>query len=268
MSHPEATASPGVSSSSPLVINGVTVAFGGLTAVSDVSLEVRAGERVGLIGPNGAGKTTLVNTISGEIQPRAGTVRIDGVDVSSHRPFQRFRAGLARTFQVAHPFPALGVLDAVMLGPLAKGMSRTEAQTVALEALAAIGRGRHSGRTMSELNPTEAKLVELARVIASNPAVVMLDELLAGSLPSERHAILELLTEVSGEKRWATILIEHLIPDVRSFCERVVVLDQGRIIADGPTDAVLEDPGVLKAYLGNAPTETIRAAEEVMADEH
>lgn len=235
-----------------IAVDNLTVTFGGLTAVSKVSLRVHAGESVGLIGPNGAGKTTLVNTVSGEIRPVSGSVKLGQSDASHLRPFQRFRAGLARTFQVAHPFPELGVLDAVMLGPLAKGMSRTDARTVAHDALAAIGRERQASRVMRELNPTEAKLVELARVIASDPTVVLLDELLAGSLPTERQTILQKLTDVSGKHQWAVVMIEHLIPEVRAFCKRVLVMDQGRLIADGPTDEVMSDPQVLTAYLGKA----------------
>ena len=252
MSLPDSPASVAVASGVSLATGRLTVTFGGLTAVSEVSLQVRAGERVGLIGPNGAGKTTLVNTIAGEIRPASGSVRLGQSDASRLRPFQRFRAGLARTFQVAHPFPELGVMDAVMLGPLAKGKSHSDARDVAYDALVSIDRGHQASRTMRELNPTEAKLVELARVIASEPSVVLLDELLAGSLPRERQLIVEKLAEVSERCQWATILIEHLIPDVRSFCERIVVMDQGRVIADGPTDQVLNDPQVLTAYLGKA----------------
>jgi branched-chain amino acid transport system ATP-binding protein len=251
----------------PLAVDNLTVTFGGLTAVSEMSLKVRAGECVGLIGPNGAGKTTLVNAIAGEIRPATGSVQLGRSDASRLKPFQRFRAGLARTFQVAHPFPELGVLDAVMLGPLAKGMSRPDAQAAAHNALATIGRGHQAGRIMRELNPTESKLVELARVIASEPTVVLLDELLAGSLPRERQMIIEKLAEASAQGQWATIMIEHLIPEVRSFCERVVVMDQGRLIADGPTDQVMHDPQVLAAYLGKAMERASVVAQVVAGDE-
>lgn len=237
---------------SRLNLNGVSVAFGGLKAVSGVSLAIEAGERVGLIGPNGAGKTTLVNAIAGEIRPDSGSVSMGGVDVTGLPPFRRFRTGLARTFQVAHPFPALSVLDAVMLGPLAKGMSLSDAADAAQSALSTLGRQGDGEKSMRALNPVSAKLVELARIVASQPSVVLLDELLAGLLPTERKRILEVLTEVSSTNSWATVMIEHLIGDIRTFCDRVVVLVQGTVLADGPTDSVLADQSVIEAYLGDS----------------
>jgi branched-chain amino acid transport system ATP-binding protein len=239
-----------------LAVEDITVSFGGLTAVAAASFTVAEGERVGLIGPNGAGKTTLVNTIAGEIRPNSGTVSIGGVDITGLKPFRRFRNGLARTFQVAHPFPALSVLDAVILGPLSKGATTATAEGAAIEALVALGRMDDARKTMSELNPVSAKLVELARIVASKPSVVLLDELLAGLLPSERHRVLDTLAEVSASNGWATVMIEHLIGDIRRFCDRVVVLVQGAVLADGPTDEVLADPRVIGAYLGSSPSET------------
>lgn len=235
-----------------LFVDDVTVAFGGLKAVSGVSLSVRSGERVGLIGPNGAGKTTLVNTVAGEIRPDTGRVVIGGTDVTSMKPFRRFRVGLARTFQVAHPFPALPVLDAVMLGPLSKGLSLADAEAAAWSALSALERQDDAKKVMSELNPISAKLAELARIVASEPSVVLLDELLAGLLPAERHRVLDVLTEVSSAKGWATVMIEHLIGDIRRFCDRVIVLVQGCVLADGATDEVLADARVIEAYLGDS----------------
>ena len=237
-------------SDSQLSVQGVSVQFGGLKAVTDVTFSLRSSERVGLIGPNGAGKTTLVNTISGEITPVSGRVAIAGHDVTRRRPFQRFRAGLARTFQVAHPFPALSVLDAVMLGPLSRGRGISDAETAAMAALELLGQANDARKPMKDLNPVTSKLVELARVVASDPKVVLLDELLAGLLPAERHRVVDVLAELAVIRSWSTVMIEHLIGDVRRFCDRVVVLVEGTVLADGPTDAVLADPAVIEAYLG------------------
>jgi branched-chain amino acid transport system ATP-binding protein len=230
--------------------DAIRVQFGGLVAVRDVSLRVQAGERVGLIGPNGAGKTSLVNTLSGEIRPTSGRVFVDGQDVTRQAAHRHFRAGLSRTFQVAHPFPGLAVIDSVMLGPLSAGESVSSSAERGREALRTLGLVRDADREMRDLNPVTAKLVELARIIAADPKVVLLDELLAGLMPSERTVVLDCLIELSESRSWATVMIEHLIADVRRFCGRLVVLVDGSLIADGPTAAVLADPQVISAYLG------------------
>lgn len=230
----------------------VRVQFGGVAAVKDVTLAVSEGERLGLIGPNGAGKTSLVNTLSGEIRPTKGSVLIGGADVTKTPPHHHFRLGLSRTFQVAHPFPRMSVLDSVMLGPLASGDSRSQAVHRAIEALTVLGLMAEAEREMAELNPVTAKLVELARIIAAQAKVVLLDELLAGLMPAERTYVLDTLLDISASQQWATIMIEHLIADVRRFCQRLAVLVDGELIADGPTDQVLADPSVISAYLGES----------------
>jgi branched-chain amino acid transport system ATP-binding protein len=230
----------------------VRVQFGGVVAVRDVSLQVRAGERLGLIGPNGAGKTSLVNSLSGEIRPTSGRVLLGGVDVSRSSPHRHFRHGLSRTFQVAHPFPALTVIDSVMLGPLSSGETVAASAERGFEALRTLGLEQETDREMADLNPVTAKLVELARIIAADPKVVLLDELLAGLLPAERREVLDSLIEISESRSWATVMIEHLIGDVRRFCTRLAVLVDGGLIADGPTAEVLADPKVIAAYLGGS----------------
>jgi branched-chain amino acid transport system ATP-binding protein len=239
--------------------DAVRVQFGGVVAVRDVSLQVRAGERVGLIGPNGAGKTSLVNSLSGEIRPTSGRVLLGGVDVSRASPHRHFRHGLSRTFQVAHPFPALTVIDSVLLGPLSSGESVSASAERGFEALRTLGLQREADREMADLNPVTAKLVELARIIAADPRVVLLDELLAGLLPAERREVLDSLTEISESRAWATVMIEHLIGDVRRFCARLAVLVDGILIADGPTPEVLADPAVVSAYLGESSHEEARS---------
>jgi branched-chain amino acid transport system ATP-binding protein len=151
---------------------------------------------------------------------------------------------------VAHPFPRLIVLDSVMLGPLSTGESMALSAHRAHDALHTLGLGSVSDREMADLNPVTAKLVELARIIAADPKVVLLDELLAGLMPAERTEVLDSLIEISESREWATVMIEHLIGDVRRFCTRLAVLVEGGLIADGPTAEVLADPQVLAAYLG------------------
>jgi branched-chain amino acid transport system ATP-binding protein len=233
-----------------LTADAVRVQFGGVVAVDNVTLRVSPGERIGLIGPNGAGKTSLVNTLSGEIRPTSGRVFLAGADVTRASPHRHFRAGLSRTFQVAHPFPRLIVLDSVMLGPLSSGEPMGSSAHRAHDALRTLGLGSVSDREMADLNPVTAKLVELARIIAADPKVVLLDELLAGLMPTERAEVLDRLIEISESRSWATVMIEHLIADVRRFCTRLAVLVEGTLIADGPTAEVLADPQVLAAYLG------------------
>lgn len=235
-----------------LQAEGVRVQFGGVVAVKDVTFAISEGERVGLIGPNGAGKTSLVNTLSGEIRPARGSVLIGGADVTRTPPHRRFRLGLSRTFQVAHPFPHLSVMDSVMLGPLASGVSRPQAAERAAESLSLLGLIAQADREMAELNPVSAKLVELARIIAAQAKIVLLDELLAGLMPAERTYVLDTLIDISASQRWGTIMIEHLIADVRRFCQRLAVLVDGELIADGPTNEVLADPRVISAYLGES----------------
>jgi branched-chain amino acid transport system ATP-binding protein len=212
---------------------------------------------VGLIGPNGAGKTTLVNALMGDLRPSAGRVLIGGADVSRWAPHRRFRAGLGRTFQIAHPFPAMTALESVAIGPLARGDTVADAEERAIEALSLLKLGHLARRPMRELNSVDAKLVELARLAASDLRIVLLDELLAGLVPAERSFILKALDEVSTASGWTVLMIEHLISDVRSFCPRVVVLVSGSIIADGDTSAVLADERVIEAYLGRRWAEAV-----------
>ncbi len=240
-----------------LETDALSIRFGGVYANREVSLKVPQGSRIGLIGPNGAGKTTFVNAIAGDLAPSAGRVLIGGTDVSRWAPHRRFRHGLGRTFQIAHPFPAMTALESVAIGPLAIGSSAREAEEQAAEALALLRLTHLAERPMRELNSVDSKLVELARLAASELRIVLLDELLAGLVPAERRFVLGTLDAISSSRNWTVLMIEHLISDVRSFCPRVAVLVNGSIIADGPTKDVLRDERVVEAYLGKRWAETV-----------
>jgi branched-chain amino acid transport system ATP-binding protein len=194
-----------------LELRGLGKRFGGLQAVRDVDLALAPGERVGLLGPNGAGKTTLVNCITGDLKPSGGDVLLRGERVTALAPHRLFARGLARTYQVVNPFPALTALESTAL---------------------------------------EMKEVELARILAGRPSVVFLDELLAGLRPSEMSALLDVLLDVAEREGWTVVMIEHLIGAIMRFCPRVVVMNEGRVIADGPAEDVARGDAVVDAYLG------------------
>src|SRR5690606_37453049 len=181
---------------------------------------IRDGERVGLLGPNGAGKTTLTNLVTGDITPTEGEVFLDGEPVTGWAPHQLFRRGLARTYQVANPFPALTTLDAVMIGAFARTRDVEVASDAAREALDMLGLGRRCATLMRNLTIVEMKEVELARIVASGASVVFLDELLAGLRPNEVDDLLDVLERLVAEKGWTVVLIEHLVGAVMRFCER------------------------------------------------
>ncbi len=233
-----------------LEVRGLGKRFGGLRAVRDVSFVAHHGERIGLLGPNGAGKTTLTNLVTGELRPSEGDVLLDSRKVTGHRPHSLFRRGLARTYQVANPFPALTALDSVMIGALAATAAVAPARSKAESALALLGLGAKAGTPMSQLNIVEMKEVELARIIASGASVVFLDEVLAGLRPAEIDALLDVVEELARDHELTVVMIEHLIGAVMRFCSRIIVMNEGAVIADGPAQQVARDDAVIDAYLG------------------
>jgi branched-chain amino acid transport system ATP-binding protein len=235
---------------------GITQRFGGLAALGGVDFRVGPGEIVGLIGPNGAGKTTLFNTISGLIPPTAGTVRLDGRDITGLAPHRIARLGIGRTFQSPRLFPYLSVLDHVVLSarfrPRAPASLRTKEGDVA-EAVRALEfvRLEHRAAFPATREPTgRRKLVELAMVLAARPRVILLDEPMAGLNPGEVQFAMRLIRRIRDERGAAVFWVEHVMEAIMGVADRVVVLHHGEKIAEGPPAAVAADARVLDAYLG------------------
>lgn len=230
----------------------VTVDFGGLRALSEVSLEVAEGQVTGLIGPNGAGKSTCFNVITGLQPPTSGRIRFEGADISGRTPFRRARMGVARTFQKVEVFGSLTARDNVLVAAeqqRARGESGADRRKVANELLERVGIGNVSHRLVSTLPTGTARLVELARALATRPKVLLLDEPSSGLTEEETKSLAQLLRSLADDGL-SVLLVEHDMAFVMGTCEHIYVLDFGTIIADGTPREVQSDPNVQAAYLG------------------
>ncbi len=235
-----------------LSIANARKAFGGLVAVNDVSFQVREGELLGLIGPNGSGKTTMLNLISGALKPDAGEILLAGSPISGLAAHQIARKGIARTFQLVRMLPSMNAERNVIAGAVF-GHQRLwgiQAQELAHELLALVGLGGREQVPVAAMTYIDQKRVELARALASNPRVLLLDEWLAGLNPSELNIGIDLIGELSRQGR-TIIMVEHVMDAIRSLCGRCVVMNSGRKIREGEVEEVLGDPEVIEAYLGD-----------------
>src|SRR5262245_18688969 len=240
-----------IMSTTILVTDRVSRRFGGIQAVDDVSFALKQGEIVALIGPNGAGKTTLVNLMTGVHRPTEGHIRFQDQDVTGQRPFQAARRGIARTFQIVQPFPRMSVLENVAAGALFGGArpSVADAKAIAREQLEFMGLASMADRPASALTLAGRKRLELAKSMAMQPKLLMLDEVNAGLNASEIDGALRIIRQIAD--RGVTILvIEHLMKVVLSLAARVLVLHHGQLIAEGETREIVKDKRVIEAYLG------------------
>jgi branched-chain amino acid transport system ATP-binding protein len=240
---------PDAEGAAALVVHDVSVHFGGVAALSGVSLRAEAGAVSGLIGPNGAGKTTLFNVITGLQRPNSGSVSLGGTDVTRARTYRRARLGMARTFQRLELFSTLSAADNVRVGLEVGG--RSSSPSAALDLLERVGVGEEAAAPVSSLPTGSARLVELARALSTDPKVLLLDEPFSGLDEHESATLGRLLTSLAAEGR-AIVLVEHDTDLVLQICSTVHVLDFGRVIASGPPDAIRQDPAVQEAYLGHA----------------
>ena len=233
-----------------LEIDRVSKTFGGVAANVEISFEVAAGEILGLIGPNGAGKTSLFNSISGEVTPDAGEIRLDGRRISGLGAVACARLGIARTFQVVRSFDSMSVLENVMVGAFARAGSARAAMAEAERVLAFAGLGGRIDTPAHQLSPPEKRRLEVARALATGPRILLLDEMLTGLTPTEAQAGVQLIRDVRAQGV-TIIMVEHVMEVLLPLIDRAVVLNLGRVLTEGRPAEVVRNPAVIKAYLGD-----------------
>ena len=232
-----------------LQVEGLSRNYGGLQAVGNVSFDVRQGEILGIIGPNGAGKTTLFNLLNRIVEPSAGRVCFEGRDLQGLQPFEVCRLGVGRTFQVARPFARLTVLDNVVVGALAAEPDDEKAMAIARQALARVGLDASAGQLAGSLTAVQLRLMEVARALACQPRMLLLDEVLAGLGGGEVDQVVQVLHRLPGEGL-TIVIIEHTMQVMVRLVDRLLVLNHGKVLTVGEPAAVTSDPTVIEAYLG------------------
>jgi branched-chain amino acid transport system ATP-binding protein len=232
-----------------LEARGITKVFGAFKAVDGVSVTVNAGEIVGLIGPNGAGKSTFFNCLTGDLAPTSGTVLLEGHDVTARSPERRAELGLARTFQLPQTFGNMSVVENVMIGAFLRTADAAEARRRALEVLERVGMGALAETPARNLGTPGRKRLEIARALATEPKVLLLDEAMAGLNPTEVRRAIELVREIH-RSGITLVIVEHIMEVINSLAERVIVFHQAKEIARGTPQEVTANAAVVEAYLG------------------
>jgi len=232
-----------------LEVRGLSKSFGGLRAVDDVSLAVRQCEILGIIGPNGAGKTTFFNLLNGFIPADAGEVVLNGEVVTGKRPNRICRRGVGRTFQVVKPFRRMSIAENVIVGAYVHAANDDEARALARSAIETVGLGADAGLIAGRITNRQLRLMELARALASQPKILLLDEILAGLSHDEVQELIELIRRLPA-LGLTVVIIEHTMQAMVRLVDRFVVLDHGAVLAEGEPSAITKDPRVIEAYLG------------------
>ena len=241
-----------------LEVREISKSFGGLKAVDSASLDVAPGEIVGLIGPNGAGKTTLFATIAGFHRPDAGTVSFEGKPITGLAPHRVCAAGMVRTFQITQPFAGISVRENIMVGAYLHTADRRLAAREAEAVAALVGMKDQLEQRGADLTVAGRKRLELARALATGPRLLLLDEVMAGLNPTEIVEIVSVIKNIRASGV-TILLIEHVMQAVTSLAERVYVLNQGRMIAEGTPAAIADNEAVIEAYLGHGAAKVLRA---------
>ncbi len=241
-----------------LEVRDISKSFGGLKAVDSASLDVAAGEIVGLIGPNGAGKTTLFATIAGFHRPDGGAVSFEGKPIGGLAPHRVCAAGMVRTFQITQPFAGISVRENIMVGAYLHTADRRVAAREAEAVAALVGMTDQLDQRGADLTVAGRKRLELARALATGPRLLLLDEVMAGLNPTEIVEIVGVIRNIRASGV-TVLLIEHVMQAVTSLAERVYVLNQGRMIAEGTPAAIADNEMVIEAYLGHGAAKVLRA---------
>ena len=224
--------------------------FGGLTAVNDVSMYVNKGEIVGLIGANGAGKTTLFNMIAGVFPPTSGQIFFEGQEIQGKKSHEICRMGMGRTYQIVKPFRNLSVLDNTVVGALIRDSDVKKAKKKAMEVLSFVGLDHRAEVSSGNLGLPELKRLELARALATDPKLLLLDEVMAGLNPTDSEKVIALVERIRDELGISLIVIEHVMKAIMTLSDRIYVLNQGNLIATGTPQEVSVNPEVIKSYFG------------------